>query len=81
MIIVTNIQRAGGELGTKTSHGLIQCRMALRGVKRKMLLVPRLVRSACLTVGMFVCFVDRCSGRDFILYASIATFFSFLNRS
>lgn len=81
MIIVTNIQCAGGELGPKTSHGLTQCRMALRGVKRKMLFVPQLVRSACWTVCMFVCLVHRCSGRDFILYASIATFFSFLNRS
>lgn len=80
MIIVTNIQCAGGELGTKTSHGLIQCRMALRGVKSKTLLVSRLVKSACLTVCMSVCFVDRCSGCDFILHA-IATFFSFLNHS
>lgn len=81
MIIVTNIQCAGGELGPKTSQGLMQCRMALRGAKRKMLFAPWLVRSACWTVCVFVCFVDGCSGRDFNSYASIATFFSFLNCS
>lgn len=54
MIIVTNIQCACGVPGSKMSHGLIQCLVALAGAKREMPSAPRLVRGACLTVRMCV---------------------------